>query len=172
MTLAAPTPAMQKRRISNKSATGIATVSTPGSNAKQQPRHVAAAHYSPVPRAIAPGDDLAALTLDERGVILDCSHGAEALFKYRRSELVWRHVSMLLPQLAELDLMPNGQPNPRLRFLCRIGRHVQAMTRDGDRFASDLFFNVLDGTAHGRLSLIVRPAEDTASDYPRQGAAK
>lgn len=170
MTLAVPTPAMQKRRISSKSAAAVATERTPAANARQQLRHVAAAHYSPAPRVIAPGDDMAALTLDERGMILDCSHGAETLFKYRRSELVWRHVSMLLPQLAELDLMPNGQPNPRLRFLCRIGRHVQAMTRDGDRFASDLFFNVLDATAHGRLSLIVRPAEDTASDYPQAAA--
>jgi hypothetical protein len=105
---------------------------------------------------------MAALTLDERGMIRDCSCAAEELFKYRRSELAWRHVSMLLPQLAELDLIQNGQANPRLRFLCRIGCPFQAVTHDGEHFASELFLNVLDNTEHGRLSLIVRPAEEAA----------
>jgi hypothetical protein len=114
--------------------------------------------------AAGAGEDIAALTLDERGMIRDCSRGAEVLFRCRRSELVWRHVSMLLPQLAELELMPNGQPNPRLRFLCRIGRQLQAVTHDGECFACDLFLNVLDGTRHGRLLLIVRPAGATASE--------
>lgn len=109
-------------------------------------------------------DDIAALTLDERGMIRDCSRGAELLFRCRRSELVWRHVSVVLPQLAELELMPNGQPNPRLRFLCRIGRQIEAVTHDGERFASDLFFNVLDSTGQDRLRLIVRPAEVMTSD--------
>jgi hypothetical protein len=109
-------------------------------------------------------DDIAALTLDERGMIRDCSRGAELLFRCRRSELVWRHVSVVLPQLAELELMPHGQPNPRLRFLCRIGRQIEAVTHDGERFASDLFFNVLDSTGQDRLRLIVRPAEMMTSD--------
>jgi len=107
-------------------------------------------------------EDVAALTLDERGMICDCNCSSEALFKYRRSEMVWRHVSMLLPQLAELEVMQNRQPNPHLRFLSRIGRHFQAVTQDGALFASELFLNLLDSTGHGRLSLIVRPVEKSA----------
>lgn len=105
-------------------------------------------------------EDVAALTLDDRGMVCDCNHAGETLFKYRRSEMVWRHVSLLLPQLAGLDLVQDGQPNPRLRFLCRIGRHFQAVTRDGAHFASEIYLNVLDTAGHGRLSLIVRPAPD------------
>lgn len=112
--------------------------------------------------AAGAAEDVVVLTLDGHGMVCDCNRACEDLFKYHRSELVWRHVSMLLPQLAELALMQNGQPNPHLRFLCRIGRHFLAVTQDGERFASEVFLNVLDGTGRGRLSLIVRPAEETA----------
>lgn len=105
-------------------------------------------------------EDTAVLTLDDRGMVRDCNRGGELLFKYRRGELVWRHVSMLLPELADMDLMPNGQPNPRLRYLCRVGHHLQAVTHDGACFASELFLNVLDnGIGRGRMVLIVRPAD-------------
>lgn len=113
--------------------------------------------------AAGAGEDMAAMTLDDRGMIRDCNRASETLFQYLRSELVWRHVSILLPQLAALELMQNGQPNPRLRFLCRTGRHYQAVTQTGRRFASELFLNRLNSTEHGGLSLIVRPAEEAAS---------
>ncbi len=109
-------------------------------------------------------EDVAALALDDCGMVCDCNRAGEALFKYRRSELVWRHVSILLPQLAEMELMKNGQPNQHLRYLCRIGRHFQAVTQDGERFVSELFLNLLDNMEHGRLSLIVRPAEEAAGE--------
>ncbi|MFA7270434.1 MAG: hypothetical protein WC073_13935 [Sterolibacterium sp.] len=103
---------------------------------------------------------MAALTLDDRGVIRDCNQASEALFKYRRNELAWRHVSALLPQLANLELMHNGQPDPRLRFLCHAGRHFQAVTQSGGHLASELFFNRLDSTECSGLKLIVRPAKE------------
>lgn len=106
---------------------------------------------------------MAVLRLNDRGMIRDCNRAIETLFNYRRSELVWRHVSILLPQLAEMALLQDGQPNPRLRFQCRIGRHFQALTRDGEQFASELFINFLGSTENSRLLLIVRPAEPTAS---------
>jgi len=103
------------------------------------------------------------LTLDDRGVVCDCNDACETLFKCRRSDLLRRHVSKLLPQLAEMDLMPNGQPNPRLRFLCRIGRQFRAVADDGEDIASELFFNVLDNRGRHELSLIVRRAADVAA---------
>ena len=110
------------------------------------------------------GEDVAALTLDDSGMICDCNGASEALFKYRRSDVVRQHVSMLLPQLAELDVMQNGEVNPRLRFLCHIGRSFQAVAQDGQRFAGELFLNVLDNMARGHVSLLVRPAQEPAMD--------
>jgi len=107
---------------------------------------------------------LVSLTLDERGMVCDCNCAGESLFKYPRNELVLRHISMLLPQLAEVELIENGQLNPRLRFLCRIGRRFQAVTQDGERFASEIFLSLLNNTGHGRLSLIVRPVEEAPCD--------
>ena len=109
--------------------------------------------------AAIPNEIMATMTLDERGMIRDCNRASEALFEYRRSELVWRHVSLLLPQLADLELMQNGQPNPRLRFLCHTGRHFQAVTQNGAHFASRIFLNFLNSSQQGGLSLIVRPAQ-------------
>lgn len=100
---------------------------------------------------------MAVLTVDCDGMIYDCNEDGESLFDYQRGELVRRHVSMLLPQLAKLELMPGGQPNPRLRFLCRSGHHYQAVTKHGGHFPSDLFLNHLDGHGRDRMSLIVRP---------------
>jgi hypothetical protein len=91
-------------------------------------------------------------------MIRDCNSSCEALLGYRRRELAWRHVSMLLPKLAQVDLIQNGEPNPHLRFLCRIGQRFQVVPRDREQFAGDLFLNRLDG--RDRLSLIIRPADD------------
>jgi hypothetical protein len=116
---------------------------------------------SPVERdvAVVPGEkDAVTLTLDNLGMIRDCSGPSEAVFKYRRDELIERHVSLLLPELEGLELVRNGEPNHRLHFQCRIGQLFAAVTRDGVRFASKLFFSLLDNTGDGRLSLIVRPA--------------
>jgi len=104
-------------------------------------------------------EDVAALTLDDHGVIYDCNHAGEALFKYRRCELVCRPVSVLLPQLAELQLITSGHLNPYLRFLSRIGHHFHAVTQDGERFRSKLFLNLVDSPERGYLSLMVRPVE-------------
>jgi len=114
--------------------------------------------------ATGSGEDVAALTLDDSGMICDCNRAGEVLFKYRRSDLVRQHVSMLLPQLADMDLMQNGEVNPRLRFLCHIGRSFQAVAQDGQRFAGELFLNVLNNMSRGHVSLLVRPAQEPAID--------
>jgi len=117
-------------------------------------------------------EHVAVLRLDASGMVRDCNRASEALFKYRRSELVWRPVSMLLPQLAAWELVQNGQPNPQLKFLCRISRRFQAVTRDGRQFATELFFNLLNSAGRGGLSLIVRPPAEEAADCGLQQVAK
>jgi hypothetical protein len=137
------------------------------------PAHAFQAAVAGMPEASPPkpvpsydDDSPAQLTLDEHGMICDCNRAAEILFKCRRSDLVWRHTSVLVPQLAEFELMQDGQPNARLRYYCRVGRLFRAVTHDGGSFEGELFLNVLDCASHGRLSLIVRPATAATCDLP------
>lgn len=102
-------------------------------------------------------DGVATLMLDERGMIRGCNGAIESLFGYRRSEVVWQHISLLLPQLADTDLVCNGQLNPRLLFLCRVGGYFKAHRRNGERFVSDLFLLNLSNPGSGNLRMIVRP---------------
>jgi PAS domain-containing protein len=104
-------------------------------------------------------DDAVALVLDDRGMIQECSGASEDLFGYRPNELVWQHVSLVLPQLAEVRLVENGQINSRLHFLCSLGGYFRALTRSGEQFASDLFLNDLGKPGAPRLRLIVRREE-------------
>jgi PAS domain S-box-containing protein len=88
--------------------------------------------------------DLATLTLDDLGVIRDCSRACEPVFGYRPNELIGRHISILLPQLPNADLVQEGRINSRLAFLCHCAFAFQARRRDGRIFASELFINRLD----------------------------
>jgi PAS domain S-box-containing protein len=106
---------------------------------------------------VAVQERLAILTLDSRGMIRDCNLVAERLFGYAREELAWQYISCLLPQLVPEELMRQGVANPRLRFLCHIGRRFHAVARDGAMFTIELCFNVLGDTANPRIVLIVRP---------------
>ncbi len=92
----------------------------------------------------ARSNDLATLSLDDLGVIRDCSRACEAVFGYMREALVGRHISMLLPQLADTDLVQEGRINSRLAFLCHCAFVFQARHRDGQSFAGELFINYLD----------------------------
>ncbi len=87
--------------------------------------------------------DLAVLTLDDLGVIRDCSRACEQMFGYLPDELAGRHVSTLLPQLPDTDLVQEGRINSRLAFLCHCAFSFQARRRDGRCFASELFINRL-----------------------------
>lgn len=87
--------------------------------------------------------DLAVLTLNDLGVIRDCSRACEQVFGYLPEELAGRHVSMLLPQLPETELVQEGRINSRLAHLCHCAFSFQARRRDGRCFASELFINLL-----------------------------
>jgi len=87
--------------------------------------------------------DLAVLTLNELGVIRDCSWACEQVFGYLPEELAGRHVSMLLPQLPDTNLVQEGRINSRLAHLCHCAFAFQARRRDGRCFASELFINHL-----------------------------
>ncbi|MHB1401936.1 MAG: PAS domain S-box protein [Thiobacillus sp.] len=87
--------------------------------------------------------DLAVLTLNELGVIRTCSRACEQVFGYLPEELAGRHVSMLLPQLPDTELVQEGRINSRLAHLCHCAFAFQARRSDGRCFASELFINFL-----------------------------
>jgi PAS domain S-box-containing protein len=99
------------------------------------------------------------ITLDERGMILDCSTTSESFFGYSRRDLVWRHVSSLFPQLMEIELVQKGQFNPLLTFLCRCEKHFQAQNLLGDTFPCNLNFVHLEHNGKRILRMFARPAE-------------
>jgi PAS domain S-box-containing protein len=107
--------------------------------------------------------DPPALSLDERGMILDCSKTFEKLFGFRRSELVWRHVSTLFTQLTGVELVKEEQVNPFLNYLCRCGQLYQAQNRQGDTFLSNLSIVRLEYDGRRFLRLIVRASESAIS---------
>jgi hypothetical protein len=98
------------------------------------------------------------LTVDARGMVCDCNRQCETVFKRRRSEMLWKHISVLLPKLAEVPLWKDGTPNPRLLYMSRIGHRFQAISGGGNSFASGISISSI-GNEGGpeRLSIFVRP---------------
>lgn len=112
-------------------------------------------------------DGSAAFALDAVGMVHDCS-GAERLFGYRHDELIGRHVSLLLPQLAATRLLNGDRVNARFAYLCRCGIRYQALRRDGSRFAGMLVINLCGNAEARRLVLYVR---DAGARAPQREAA-
>ncbi|TCJ12975.1 PAS domain S-box protein [Parasulfuritortus cantonensis] len=100
-----------------------------------------------------------AVTLDARGVILDCDAPCERLFGYVRDQIIGRHLSMLLPELANIDLFQNGHLNDKLHFFCHIGRRFLVLHRDGARLAGRLFLTMIGSDdAPGLRVVVASPA--------------
>ena len=79
-------------------------------------------------------DNKIELTLNEQGMICDCNIPTGDLFGYGRGELAWGHISELMPELAAIKPMRDGQINPRLRFLSHIGHRFQLLSLSGKLF--------------------------------------
>lgn len=101
--------------------------------------------------------DPPALSLDERGMIQDCSKSFERLFGFKRCDLVWQHISRLLPQLTGVDLVEAGRLNPVLNYLCHCGHHYQAKNQQGDTFPCNLNFVRVEFGGKRSLRLILSP---------------
>ena len=108
-------------------------------------------------------NELAALTLDDFGVIRDCSYECEQVFGYLMDELAGRHVSIILPQLPNTGLVQDGRINSRLAYLCHCAVAFQARRHDGSCFASELFINRLD--SHN-VVVLVRSLEASGAMPP------
>jgi PAS domain S-box-containing protein len=100
------------------------------------------AHFSSSPPGLE-SVDLAMLSLNDMGVIQTCSPTCEQVFGYRTDELAGHHVSTLLPELVDTELVMEDRINARIAFLCHCAIPFKARRRDGNCFTSELFINRL-----------------------------
>lgn len=103
-------------------------------------------------------DDVLELTLTPQGVICDCVVPYGSWLGYRRSEIVWRHISALLPDLAEIEIMCGEELNPRLRFLSHIGHLFRLVDSDGKPCRGELFIRDTENRGH-ELRAMIFPAD-------------
>lgn len=101
-------------------------------------------------------DVVAKLALNDMGVIQNCSQTCEQVFGYRQDELAGRHISTLLPELGDTELVQEERINSRLAFLCHCAFSFQARHRDGSCFISELFINRL---SNQNVAVLVRSLE-------------
>lgn len=99
-----------------------------------------------------------AMSLDERGMIHDCTKSCEEFFGYQRPDIVKHHVSSLFPQLTGVALIQEGRFNPVLNFICRCGQLFEAQNRQGDTLPCNLFFVPLENNGKRTLRMIVSPS--------------
>lgn len=101
-------------------------------------------------------EDHAVLVLDEEGRIRDCNSSAEQLFGFSHEELLTTHISILIPQLGGSNLQHNGDINPRIKLLSRIGWLFRARHGAKAMFRCRLFLSCPGDSRSRRLRLIVR----------------
>lgn len=103
------------------------------------------------------------LSLDDRGVIQECNISVEKLLGYPRSELVWQHISCLLPQIAEIDLVLQDELNPLLTYICHCDHVFEAINKHGDIIRCNLNFFSIRQEGTTTLRLILRLINNTQS---------
>lgn len=98
------------------------------------------------------------LSMDEFGVIQDCSDSCEIVFGYPRRDLVSRHISSLFPVFSEADFTNEGRLGSMIIYLCRCGNSFEAQRRQGETFCTQLSLVHLIRDGIRTLRLILRPS--------------
>ena len=104
-------------------------------------------------------DNKIELTLNEQGMICGCNILTDDLFGYRRGASAWGHISELMPELAAIKLMRDGQINPRLRFLSHIGHRFQLLSLSGKLFDVKFFIREIENQGRRYLRAMIFPFE-------------
>ncbi|MFZ2161299.1 MAG: PAS domain-containing protein [Sideroxyarcus sp.] len=103
-------------------------------------------------------NDPPALSLDEHGMIQECSKSLERLFGFSQNDLICRHFSLLFPQLTGVEIARAGQINPLLNYLCRCSHHFLTQNRQGEVFTSNLSVAHIGYDGSRLLRIVVRPS--------------
>ena len=107
------------------------------------------------------------LMLNENGLIINCNETATKRLGCMTSQVVWQPISNFLPNLAGTVLTQNGQINPRLRFLSRIGHLFDVKSPDGEAFQCRVFFNEVENYGRRHLCLVISPASQAGMPFQR-----
>ncbi len=99
------------------------------------------------------------LSLNDRGVIKDATKTVEALFGVVYRDLAGKHVSLLFPQLMDVELVLGGNINPLLSHLSRRGHLYIAKKHKGDDFLCHVNFIQVEFFGIRSLRVMIEPTE-------------
>jgi hypothetical protein len=97
--------------------------------------------------------------MTDDGIICAYSFPNGDLLAYSPKELVWSHISVLLPELEKMKLICDGKINPRLRFLSRIGRPFWMKGNNGRRYAVKLYIHDISQRGRHYLRALIFPVD-------------
>lgn len=109
------------------------------------------------PNAEDSENDKLILTLHYNGMITDCNKAGGRLLGCLPSELIWQHISRLLPQLKNIALTQGQDLNPYLRFLSRVGYKFEVIGSKGVHMICKVFFCEIGSMGHRFLRVIICP---------------
>jgi PAS domain S-box-containing protein len=101
-----------------------------------------------------------ALSLDEQGAIKDCTKPVLSLFGFSYEEVIGQNVSLLFPQLLDVELVKGDNVNPLLSYLTRCGYPYEASNRSGNDFFCHLTFIRVELFGTCSLRVLIKPTED------------
>lgn len=103
----------------------------------------------------------AALTVSSSGMVLECNEISKEILNIPQKYSSGIHISMLLPQLQEIDLLEKEEKrvNPYLRFLSRMGRNFKIISMTGRRFLGELYFSDITFQNRHQIIIMIYPAK-------------
>jgi PAS domain-containing protein len=105
----------------------------------------------------------AVLILTDDGMIQSCNKKGMKLLDYRPEKLTKQHISKVLPQLSDINLLKGERVNPYLRFLSRIGHPFAVVGKNDQQFSGELFFNDLENQGQHQIVVLINPSNRTRS---------
>jgi PAS domain S-box-containing protein len=88
--------------------------------------------------------------IDDNGTIQDSFGQIEEMFGYWFEELKGRHISMLLPDLANAELVVNNRVNSAILFRCHCSIPFRGVNKHGHEHKYLVYMNLLSAPQSGR----------------------
>jgi len=128
--------------------------------AQRTPPLIEYKHSSAIKQAVVSDDsdeNRLVLTLHYNGMITECNKAGSKLLDCLPSELIWQHISRLIPQLKNVALMDGANLNPYLHFLSRVGYKFDVISLKGVHLIARAFFCEIGSMEHRFLRVIICP---------------